>query len=88
MEIWIKSIKSFTIYIYRPTTRFVLGTADPENMDLANVNRMPHPRWSQASERLLGSGDRVPTQIYNGYGSEVAALYGGMYPADKRALFY
>ena len=49
----------------------------------ANVNpEVPHPRWSQATERLLGSGERVPTQIYNGYGAQVAGLYTGM-PADK-----
>ncbi len=42
----------------------------------ANVNPgVPHPRWSQASERLLGSGERVPTQMYNGYGEYVASLY-------------
>lgn len=42
----------------------------------ANVNpEVPHPRWSQATERLLGSDDRVPTQIYNGYGEYVASLY-------------
>lgn len=42
----------------------------------ANVNpEVPHPRWSQASERLLGSNERVPTRIYNGYGEFVASLY-------------
>lgn len=42
----------------------------------ANVNpAVPHPRWSQATERLLGSDERVPTQIYNGYGEQVASLY-------------
>jgi sulfoxide reductase catalytic subunit YedY len=42
----------------------------------ANVNpAVPHPRWSQASERLLGSNQMVPTQIYNGYGDFVASLY-------------
>ncbi|MGI3777683.1 MAG: protein-methionine-sulfoxide reductase catalytic subunit MsrP [Janthinobacterium lividum] len=42
----------------------------------ANVNpAVPHPRWSQASERLIGSDDRVPTQLYNGYGEFVASLY-------------
>jgi sulfoxide reductase catalytic subunit YedY len=42
----------------------------------ANVNpAVSHPRWSQASERLLGSNERVPTQIYNGYGAFVAGLY-------------
>ena len=45
----------------------------------ANVNPgVPHPRWSQASERVLGSGERVATRIYNGYGAFVAHLYAGM----------
>ena len=45
----------------------------------ANVNpAVPHPRWSQATERLIGSGERVPTQIWNGYGEWVAGMY-----ADK-----
>jgi sulfoxide reductase catalytic subunit YedY len=34
-----------------------------------------HPRWSQATERLLGTNQVVPTQIYNGYGEFVASLY-------------
>jgi sulfoxide reductase catalytic subunit YedY len=42
----------------------------------ANVNpAVSHPRWSQASERLLGSNEMVPTQIYNGYAEFVASLY-------------
>jgi sulfoxide reductase catalytic subunit YedY len=42
----------------------------------ANVNPdVPHPRWSQASERMLGTGERRPTVIYNGYGQWVANLY-------------
>ncbi|SHJ47108.1 sulfoxide reductase catalytic subunit YedY [Roseomonas rosea] len=42
----------------------------------ANVNpEVAHPRWSQASERLLGSNERVPTRIFNGYGEFVAPLY-------------
>ena len=46
----------------------------------ANVNpEVPHPRWSQARERLLGSGEMVPTQIWNGYGEFVADMY-----ADKK----
>jgi len=45
----------------------------------ANVNpEVPHPRWSQAEERLIGTGNVVPTQIWNGYGTFVAAMY-----ADK-----
>lgn len=37
----------------------------------------PHPRWSQASERVLGTGDRIPTLLYNGYEEEVKGLYTG-----------
>jgi sulfoxide reductase catalytic subunit YedY len=45
----------------------------------ANVNPdVPHPRWSQASERMLSTGERMPTQIWNGYGEWVAGMYAGM----------
>lgn len=45
----------------------------------ANVNpEVSHPRWSQASERVLGSGERIPTQIWNGYGEWVAGIYAGL----------
>ena len=36
---------------------------------------VPHPRWSQANERVIDTGDYVPTQRYNGYGKYVAQLY-------------
>ena len=39
---------------------------------------VPHPRWSQATERVLGTGERVPTLLYNGYGEYVADLYKGL----------
>jgi sulfoxide reductase catalytic subunit YedY len=45
----------------------------------ANVNpEVAHPRWSQASERVIGSNERVPTQMFNGYGEYVAGLYTGL----------
>lgn len=45
----------------------------------ANVNpAVPHPRWSQARERLIGTSEIVPTRIYNGYGEYVAPLYADM----------
>ncbi len=48
----------------------------------ANVNpQVPHPRWSQNSERQLGSGFFTPrrqTELFNGYGEQVAALYSDM----------
>ncbi len=51
----------------------------------ANVNpEVPHPRWSQASEEMLGTGERVPTKIFNGYGEFVADLYKGL---DKEPLY-
>ena len=45
----------------------------------ANVNpQVPHPRWSQASEEVLGTGDRRPTLMFNGYGEQVAEMYKGL----------
>ena len=53
----------------------------------ANVNpEVPHPRWSQATERVLGTDERVPTQLYNGYGAQVAHLYKGK--EDGRTIWY
>lgn len=43
---------------------------------LSNVNpNIPHPRWSQAQEELLGSDEKVETRLFNGYGEWVADLY-------------
>ena len=45
----------------------------------SNVNpEVNHPRWSQASERRIGSFFRIPTQMFNGYADQVASLYEGM----------
>ena len=45
----------------------------------ANVNpAVPHPRWSQATEEVIGTGERRPTLIFNGYGEYVADLYKGL----------
>ena len=45
----------------------------------ANVNpEVPHPRWSQATERVLGTNEHVPTLLFNGYGEFVAGLYKDM----------
>jgi methionine sulfoxide reductase catalytic subunit len=75
-----KSLVKISFTDKRPTT-FWEAIGPSEYGFWANVNPdVPHPRWSQASERLLTSGERVPTQIYNGYGPFVAALY-----ADKKS---
>jgi sulfoxide reductase catalytic subunit YedY len=48
----------------------------------ANVNpQVDHPRWSQASERIIGGGllsGRQDTLMFNGYEKEVAPLYKGL----------
>jgi sulfoxide reductase catalytic subunit YedY len=46
----------------------------------SNVNpKVDHPRWSQAKEvRLPGFFKNTPTQMFNGYGDQVASLYNGM----------
>lgn len=49
----------------------------------SNVNpNVPHPRWSQASERVIGGkggfNERRDTEMFNGYEKQVAALYAGM----------
>jgi methionine sulfoxide reductase catalytic subunit len=45
----------------------------------SNVNpNVDHPRWSQATERRLGEFRKRPTLMFNGYGDQVASLYGGM----------
>lgn len=73
----IKSIVRFTFTAKRPVSFWEEINA-AEYGFWANVNpEVPHPRWSQASEELLGTGNRVPTQLFNGYAQEVAHLYEG-----------
>ncbi|MGH7451715.1 MAG: molybdopterin-dependent oxidoreductase, partial [bacterium] len=43
---------------------------------LSNVNpKVPHPRWSQATEQPIPGGPRRPTLLFNGYAEYVAQLY-------------
>ncbi|MEX0584059.1 MAG: protein-methionine-sulfoxide reductase catalytic subunit MsrP [Sneathiella sp.] len=74
----VKSIVRFSFTDKRPET-FWESLAKEEYGFWANVNpEVPHPRWSQATERDIGTGDRIPTMIYNGYGEYVADLYKDM----------
>ena len=51
----------------------------------ANVNpEVSHPRWSQATEEVIGTGDRRATLLFNGYGEYVADLYKGL---EKEKLY-
>ena len=73
-----KATVKITFTDKRPTT-FWEALGPSEYGFWANVNpAVPHPRWSQATERLLGSDERVPTRIFNGYAEQVAALYANL----------
>ncbi len=75
-----KSLKAVTrieLVDYQPKTMWS-SIAPDEYGFYSNVNPdVPHPRWSQASERRIGGSSRIPTLLFNGYG-EVAPLYQGM----------
>ncbi len=84
----VKSIRRFTFTNKQPVS-FWEQLNNREYGFWANVNPVvPHPRWSQESERHLGSNKSVPTQIFNGYSQQVAGLYKGLFVNDKRKLFY
>ncbi|AWX14770.1 mononuclear molybdenum enzyme YedY [Mergibacter septicus] len=79
----IKSIVKITLSETRPLTTWN-KLAPQEYGFYANVNpNVDHPRWSQASERVIGSGGlfsikRQPTLLFNGYADQVASLYTGL----------
>jgi sulfoxide reductase catalytic subunit YedY len=71
----IKSIVRFTLTDKRPVGLWQ-AVQSSEYGFWANVNpKVPHPRWSQATEEVIGTGERVPTQLFNGYGEYVADIY-------------
>jgi sulfoxide reductase catalytic subunit YedY len=73
----VKSIVSIEFSDKRPVSFWEKLNADEYGF-WANVNpQVPHPRWSQATEKPLGTSDRVPTQLYNGYAEFVSGLYEG-----------
>ncbi len=73
----IKSVVSFTFTAERPLS-FWEEVNSREYGFWANVNpARPHPRWSQKYETDIGTGGKIPTEIYNGYGDQVASLYEG-----------
>jgi sulfoxide reductase catalytic subunit YedY len=74
----IKSIVRFTFTDERPLTFWQQISSDEYGF-WANVNPdVPHPRWSQATERDLATNAKIPTRLFNGYGKFVAGLYAGM----------
>jgi methionine sulfoxide reductase catalytic subunit len=80
----IKSITRFSFTDQRPKS-FWEALQASEYGFWANVNpEVAHPRWSQATEELIGrNGERRPTLLFNGYGDYVAQLYKDV-PKDER----
>ena len=75
----IKSISAIRFVSEEPETSWK-QSAPREYGFYSNVNpNRSHPRWSQASERIIGAGPfaRRDTEMFNGY-DEVASLYTGM----------
>lgn len=71
----VKAIRRITLSADRPKT-FWEGLQSSEYGFWANVNpAVPHPRWSQAEERVLGTNERRATLLFNGYADQVAPLY-------------
>lgn len=70
-----KGIVKISFVAERPTTFWQIS-GPGEYGFWANVNpEIPHARWSQAQERVLGTDDVKPTLRFNGYEEIVADLY-------------
>ncbi len=73
----IKSIVRIEFVAKRPAT-FWNRLFPAEYGFYANVNpAKPHPRWSQAAEKVIPNMEVRPTLLYNGYEREVAGMYRG-----------
>lgn len=71
----LKSIVRIELTAEQPSTFWNTLVPDEYGFE-SNVDpNVPHPRWSQATERPLGETGTIPTLQYNGYGSYVAHLY-------------
>jgi sulfoxide reductase catalytic subunit YedY len=74
----VKSIVKVDLVAEMPKSLWMAAAPDEYGF-YANVNPdVPHPRWSQATERRLGELKRRPTLFLNGYADQVASLYEGM----------
>src|SRR5260370_27180491 len=73
----VKSIVKIEFVEKQPATFW--NKLKPEEFGFySNVNpKKPHPRWSQATERVIPRGERIATLPFNGYEKYVAAMYTG-----------
>jgi sulfoxide reductase catalytic subunit YedY len=80
----IKSIVKIDLVEEQPTSLW-MAAAPNEYGFFSNVNPdVPHPRWSQATERRIGEFGRRKTLPFNGYAEQVAQLYDDM---DLKVFF-
>lgn len=78
----IKSIVRIRLTETQPRCTWQLAAPDDYGF-YGNVNpAVPHPNWSQETERRIGELQRRPTLPFNGYGEQVAHLYTGLNPAE------
>jgi sulfoxide reductase catalytic subunit YedY len=74
----IKSIVKITLFANEPPMTWNIQAPDEYGF-YSNVNpNVPHPRWSQSTERRIGEYGRRKTLLFNGYAEQVAHLYEGM----------
>lgn len=74
----IKSIVKIDLVADQPSSLWMIAAPDEYGF-YANVNPdVPHPRWSQRTERRIGESGRRETLMFNGYAEEVAGMYAGM----------
>jgi sulfoxide reductase catalytic subunit YedY len=87
----VKSIVKIDLVEEMPVSLW-MAAAPREYGFYANVNPdVPHPRWSQATERRIGGSGRIETLLFNGYTEEVTDLYEGWEleeGTDLRKWFY
>ncbi len=76
-----KAIVNIKLVEKMPTSSWMKASPNEYGF-YSNVNpRVDHPRWSQATERVIGEGiisPRIPTTMFNGYADQVENLYTGM----------
>jgi sulfoxide reductase catalytic subunit YedY len=71
----IKSVVKIELTDKQPKTLWETLAPDEYPFESNVIPTVPHPRWSQATERMIDTDERVRTQPYNGYADEVAKLY-------------
>jgi sulfoxide reductase catalytic subunit YedY len=74
----VKAIVTIDLVDKAPTTLWMAASPNEYGF-YANVNPdVPHPRWSQSTERRIGEVARRKTLPFNGYADQVASMYAGM----------